>query len=278
MRYLLAGDGTMPLKEIPDVLQDLKITEDDELFYVFTKGTRFKVGEAILSSGLFGTFTVAVVEEELADELTPDLGKEADDIVLFEPETDLDGEYVVLALLPGADDPDDTFLEDLVFTAQDGGNRCLAMNEQLYDLAAEPEDGAAPAEDAPAAPADEEPVEAEVVEDTAPAGIPTVAEMEALTRGDLKALAKSVNAQPVDWRSKKAIIDGILETQTDQGEPFAAPAEPEVDLDALEAEVGTISSSTYLGDGEASTTVIDKLLADIVVAIQVARKALKDLS
>ena len=283
MRYIVAGDGSMPLKEIGDVPKDLAVSDADELFYVLGAGTKFKVGESLLGSGAFGKVIVAVLDEALAAELSPDLSKGADDIVLFDPEEDLTGEYVVLALLPGADDPDDTFLEDLVQTALDDGQRCLAMNEQLYDLAVEP------GEDAPAeAAAEEAPDEPEAADD-GPVGIPTVAEMEALTRNDLKALAKSVGAKPADWRQKDAIINGILATQVDQGEPFG---EPEVDLDALAAEVEEIpaeATETLVASDEAAFTpgpgfstpegaqseILDTLLADIVVAIQKCRASLR---
>ena len=289
MRYIVAGDGSMPLKEIGDVPKDLAVSDADELFYVLGAKTKFKVGESLLGSGAFGKVIVAVLDEALAAELSPDLAKGADDIVLFDPEEDLTGEYVVLALLPGPDDPDDTFLEDLVQTALDDGQRCLAMNEQLYDLAVEPGEDA-PVEAEPEAAAEEAPDEPNEPGD--PVGIPTVAEMEALTRNDLKALAKSVGAKPADWRQKDAIINGILATQVDQGEPFG---EPKVDLDALAAEVAEIpdeatdnvtelpvqrpitfsSPALTAPDPDIQIEILDTLLADIIVAIQKCRAELR---
>lgn len=301
MRYIIAGDGTLPLKEIPDVIEELNPSSGDEVVYICGKGTRFKVGETLMDG--FETFVVAVPNEEVAADLSPKL-QGATDIVLWDPEVDLiphaPSGVEVLALIPAAGEPADVFLEELVEAALSIGVRCRAMNEQMYDLDVEtpgdPEvDTAEPVPEAVSRGLAEEVPEAEPVE------IPTAAAMEAMPRADLKALAKAVHAVPEDWRSKQKIITAILQTQVDADttEPYEAPSslpdlaqleaevaalpEPEapetVRIEGIEVPIPTgaspVQSESLLGEGLVS--VLEGLLTDMSRVINDAREALKAL-
>lgn len=219
----------MPKKEISDVLQDLS-PAPTEIVYVVTKESRVAVGESVVAlDGRQFPVTVAVETPELSEDLTAGLNA-ADDVVLWDPGAELLAEKTeVLALVPAEDAPVDELLEGVVETALARGIRCRAMNEQLYDINFDEEDGEVPAA-ATAEPVSPQP-------DPAPEGaegpveIPSASEMEAMSRADLKALANQVDARPTDWRSKKGIIEAILVKQVeDKGDdPYDGAAEEPVD-------------------------------------------------
>lgn len=224
MKYIVVGSGSMPLKEIPDVLNDL--ADPTEVVYVVTPTTRTKVGDAIVASGVFPQTTVAVVEASMVDDLPPTLAG-ADDIVLWNAAAELLPGSEVLAMVPAEDEPVDEFLEGVIEAALEQGLRCRAMNEQLYDIAMDGAEGSV-----------EQPVEKSVTADPIaeqppaqdePVVIPPLAELEAMSRSDVKELAKKVDAKPTDWRSKKAIIEAILAKQVDDAaeEPYPVPAQAE---------------------------------------------------
>ena len=64
MKYIIAGDGSMPIKEIPDVVAEL--ADPEEAVYICGPKTRYRVGETLLGTGAFGNFVVAVPNEDMA--------------------------------------------------------------------------------------------------------------------------------------------------------------------------------------------------------------------
>lgn len=299
MKYIIAGDGSMPLKEIPDVAAEL--ADPDEALYVCGPNSRYRVGETLLGANSFGTFVVAVPNEDVAADLPPDLQGGADDVVLWDIEAELlslDPSTVeVLALIPADDQPVDEFLEELIEAALGAGVRCRAMNEQMFEIAIgddEPQEApapaAAPVEDEAPTPEPEDAAEEEEGEVV----IPTASEMESMPRAELKILAKKVGAQPADWRSKAAIIDAVLQSASDaRGEdPYENSG---TDLDALAAEAEALAepetirvegmivpipglTSQIVSEEQARlSAVLSKLLADMVGCINEARAALEDL-
>jgi hypothetical protein len=286
VRYIIVGNGSMSIKEIPDVLAELK--PDADVVYVVAEGTRTRVGESILEREAFSRFYVALSDPGLMDSLPVTLVDGASDVFVWDARMDMvefAPEVELIALLPSEDDPEDEFLEAVVDAAVAANIRCRAMNEQMYDLIVDEGEGPVQ-EEAPEpvqeeAPAEEPPVEIVV---------PTAAEMESMPRADLKALAKAVGAVPADWRSKAAIINAVLETQT-SGDPYELPSEP--DLDTIAAEVAELQETQrpLLEEAEEApvqetipelsleqmSQVLQDLLGDIAVRIDQARSVLKEM-
>jgi hypothetical protein len=269
MKYLVVGNGFMHLTEVPDVLADLK--DPEELMYVATKQSKINIGETLVASKVFKTVVVAVTDPADADDLPPRL-KGADDIILWDAKHDLKGEIELLALVPSDDETVDEFLDSTVEKALSLGIRCRAMNQQMHDLTIVDPEPEAPAESSKAEEAATGTGPAEPVE------IPSAAELDAMTRADLKTLAKAVEARPADWRSKKGIIEAILAKQVDDdagedpyereekpGIIFSPPAKVEVsedeeeipNLELIEAAVEELLSAGAETPDTTATAVIE---------------------
>lgn len=289
MKYIIAGSGSMPLKEIPDAVTDLFARGvPTEVVYVVGPGTRQAVGQTVLQMAEeleVPSLVVALVDETLGESLDEKLDTLAHDVVLWDDSEFLSAlpDVTIAALLPDPpDEPVDEWLEDLVDRALPHGVTCLAMNAQMFDIALND----LKEEEAPVEEAAPEPVE-EAAPDAKSEAAPTAAELEALPRTELKAFAKSVNATPTDWRSKASIVTAILQQFADQqgAEPYG------FDLDALEEEVESVTAApeTIRVEGievpvkpsspaaPTLSVVLGDLLTEISGAINTARKKLEEM-
>jgi hypothetical protein len=288
MKYIIAGSGSMPLKEIPDAVTDLFARGvPTEVVYVVGPDTRQAVGQTVLQMAEeleVPSLVVALVDETLGESLDERLDTLAHDVVLWDDSEFLSAlpDVTIAALLPNSEDESvDEWLEALIDRALSHGVTCLAMNAQMFDIALDDTKGEAPVEEA--AP---EPVE-EAAPDAKLEATPTAAELEALPRTELKAFAKSVNATPTDWRSKASIVTAILQQFADQqgAEPYG------FDLDALEEEVESVTAApeTIRVEGievpvkpsspaaPTLSVVLGDLLTEISGAINTARKKLEEM-
>jgi hypothetical protein len=252
MKYLVVGSGEMPIKEVVDVLADLK--DPDELMYVYTESSA-EVGTALANSEVTKTFVVAVTDPDHVQKL-PDMLAEADDIVLWDAKHDLKGEIELLALIPSDDETVDEFLDSTVEKALSLGIRCRAMNQQMHDLTIVDPEPEAPAESSKAEEAATGTGPAEPVE------IPSAEELDAMTRADLKTLAKAVEARPADWRSKKGIIEAILAKQVaDAGEdPYEREEKPGI-IFSPPAKVEAIEDEEEIPSLELIEAAVEELLS-----------------
>jgi hypothetical protein len=288
MKYIIAGSGSMPLKEIPDAVTDLfSHGVPTEIVYVVGPDTRQAVGQTVLQMAEeleVPSLVVALVDETLGESLDEKLDTLAHDVVLWDDSEFLSAlpDVTIAALLSNSEDESvDEWLEALIDRALPHGVTCLAMNAQMFDIALDDTKGEAPVEEA--AP---EPVE-EAAPDAKLEAAPTAAELEALPRTELKAFAKSVNATPTDWRSKASIVTAILQQFADQqgAEPYG------FDLDALEEEVESVTAApeTIRVEGievpvkpsspaaPTLSVVLGDLLTEISGAINTARKRLEEM-
>ncbi len=269
MKYIVAGTGSMPLKEVRDALEDLP--DRDTVVYLAEAGTRIGIGEQIQSSGLFKEFFLSVDKESTFDGLLgshDELIAGSEDVLQWDLKADLLGsteEVQVLALFNGEEETD-AFIFQIVEAALDAGIRCRAFNNQMYDIQLND----APAE--PIAELVEEIQEAVAVTADIPTPDLTLDEIKALNRSELKAFAKGIGASPSDWRVRSDILDAVIDrlelVVVLPEESIVEDSTDDVDLDQLSDEIAALDDHGV--DVETVSIDVSQVLADLLDSITAA--------
>jgi hypothetical protein len=272
VKYIVAGTGSMPLKEVRDALEDLP--DRDTVVYLAEAGTRIGIGEQIQSSGLFKEFFLSVDKESTFDGLLgshDELIAGSEDVLQWDLKADLLGsteEVQVLALFNGEEETD-AFIFQIVEAALDAGIRCRAFNNQMYDIQLND----APAE--PIAELVEEIQEAVAVTADIPTPDLTLDEIKALNRSELKAFAKGIGASPSDWRVRSDILDAVIDrlelVVVLPEESIVEDSTDDVDLDQLSDEIAALDDHGV--DVETVSIVsidVSQVLADLLDSITAA--------
>jgi hypothetical protein len=269
VKYIVAGTGSMPLKEVRDALEDLP--DRDTVVYLAEAGTRIGIGEQIQSSGLFKEFFLSVDKESTFDGLLgshDELIAGSEDVLQWDLKADLLGsteEVQVLALFNGEEETD-AFIFQIVEAALDAGIRCRAFNNQMYDIQLND----APTE--PVAELVEEIQEAVAVTADIPAPDLTLDEIKALNRSELKAFAKGIGASPSDWRVRSDILDAVIDrlelvVVLPEENTVEDPTD-DVDLDQLSDEIAALDE--YGSGVEVVPADVSQVLADLLDSITAA--------
>jgi hypothetical protein len=269
VKYIVAGTGSMPLKEVRDALEDLP--DRDTVVYLAEAGTRIGIGEQIQSSGLFKEFFLSVDKESTFDGLLgshDELIAGSEDVLQWDLKADLLGsteEVQVLALFNGEEETD-AFIFQIVEAALDAGIRCRAFNNQMYDIQLND----APAE--PIAELVEEIQEAVAVTADIPTPDLTLDEIKALNRSELKAFAKGIGASPSDWRVRSDILDAVIDrlelVVVLPEESIVEDSTDDVDLDQLSDEIAALDDHGV--DVETVSIDVSQVLADLLDSITAA--------
>ena len=284
-KYIIAGTGSMPVKEAKEALFSLG---GGEAVLVFHPDQAIKFCETVLKSSNFDETVLALTDTAHDDILPPQLDEAAGDVVSWDAEYEL-GEDADITLLVLSTGTEDAFLHDLVEKSLEAGIRVRALNDQLYDvtLAA---DLTLPSKDyEEREQLDPEPDEAPTEGEGPVPEIPSSAELQKMSRNDLKELAQKVGVVPEDRRQKDSYIDALLEAQAPEDDGYEAPSEDDgADLDRMAEQLNEVEAVKVEGvdvqipdissrqiDGHAPVGEIQQALDDTLAALETAIREIR---